>query len=444
VSNKTKQETDIPENQMQAIAHLKEWVKAEAWTDRMLVALVNGVKGNKWFSLFDKIARRDTMQQSWELVKRNQGAAGVDEISVERFNAQADKYLQEIVLGLKGGTYRPEAIRRRYIPKGNDNKETRPLGIPTVIDRTVQGAVKLLIEPIFEVEFLSSSYGFRPGRGCKDALREVEGYLKEGYTWYVDADLKSYFDTIPHEKLMDRVKEKIADGRTLELIRMFLKQNIMEELKEWTPVNGTPQGAVLSPLLANLYLHPLDQHMKDAKYRMIRYADDFVILCANQEEAQKALEMIKEWVQENGLMLHPEKTRIGNCIEMGQGFEFLGYRFENGNKQVRKKSLDKLNDKIRALTKRSSGQSLHKTIKELNQILKGWFEYFKHAHQWTFERLDGRLRRRLRAILRKREKRPGMGKTKADHAKWPNIFFAKQGLFSLKDAWVHAVANRSR
>jgi len=288
---------------------LRTWVKAKAWTDRMLAALVSGVKGNKWFSLNDKIARLDTITHAWELVKRNQGAAGVDDVSIERFEARSNDYIQEILKELKDGTFQPSAIRRVYIPKG-DGKE-RPLGIPTVKDRVVQAAIKLIIEPIFEVEFRPTSFGFRPGKGCKDALREVDRALREGYTWVVDADLKSYFDTIPHEKLMQRVEERIADSKVLTLIRMFLKQKILEGMNEWTPVTGTPQGAVLSPLLSNLYLHPLDQLMEQSGFKMVRYADDFVVLCKSQESAERALSTIRAWVEENGLTLHPEKTRLG-------------------------------------------------------------------------------------------------------------------------------------
>jgi RNA-directed DNA polymerase len=239
VSEMTKQGT-ATQNLNNQIA-LKTWVKAIAWTDRMLEALVNGVKGNKWYSLYDKIANRDTLMQAWELVKSNRGAAGVDKVSIERFERHWIKYLQEILDQLKNGTYQPLAIRRAYIPKGSSKKEMRPLGIPTVKDRIVQAAIKMIMEPIFEHEFMATSYGFRPGKGCKDALREVQRHLKDGYTWYVDADLKSYFDTIPHGKLMERVEERIADGKVLELIAKYLKQNIMEECKEWTPVNGTPQ-----------------------------------------------------------------------------------------------------------------------------------------------------------------------------------------------------------
>ena len=286
------------------------------------------------------------------------------------------------------------------------------------------------------------SYGFRPRLGCKDALREVEGLLKEGYTFVVDADLKSYFDTIPHARLMERVQEKVSDGRVLELIEAFLKQDIVKEMKRWTPTGGTPQGAVISPLLANLYLHPLDCHMKQKGYRMVRYADDFVVLCQTAETAQAALKEVKSWVEQNGLSLNVEKTHVGDCRQPGQGFEFLGYRFEAGQRWVRKKSLTAFRDRLRMRTKRTRGDSLAKIVAELNPTLRGWFNYFKHAHPMTFKRMDGFVRRRLRAILRKQEKRPGRGICRDDHQRWPNQFFAAQGLFTMDAAW--QLASQSR
>ena len=257
-------------------------------------------------------------------------------------------------------------------------------------DRIVQTALKMAIEPIFETQFREGSYGFRPGRGCKDALREVDRLLKEGYAHVVDADLKSYFDTIPHDRLMARVAEKISDGRVLALIQSFLRQDIMKGLERWTPATGTPQGAVISPLLANLYLHPLDLLMEEAGYRMVRYADDFVILCRTADEATTALRLITAWTAENGLTLHPDKTRIGDARQAGQGFDFLGYRFEAGHRFVRKKSLNAFKDKVRAKTKRTRGVSLERIIADLNPMLRGWFNYFKHAVPSQF-RLSGRV-----------------------------------------------------
>jgi RNA-directed DNA polymerase len=425
-----------------ADAHAREWawVEASVWTERMLSALGNGVKGGKWFSLVDKVIRPTTLQAAWIKVASNGGAAGVDRQGIERFSARSEQYLSELAQTLKDGSYRPQAVRRVEIPKGDG--KTRPLGIPTVKDRIVQTALKLVLEPIFEAQFRDGSYGFRPGRGCKDALREVDKLIKEGYPYVVDADLQSYFDSIPHQRLMQRVEEPISDGRVLELIEHFLKQDIVHEGRSWTPIGGTPQGAVISPLLANLYLHPLDVLMEESGYRMVRYADDFVILCRNREEAEKALEKVRQWVQDNGLTLHPDKTHLGDCRQPGEGFDFLGYRFEAGQRHVRKKSLRSLKERIVAKTPRTAGKSLACVIGELNPMLKGWFAYFKHAHGWTFGPLDGQIRRRLRAMLRKQEKRPGFGRNHEDHRRWPNAFFAEAGLFAMHTAWLAARQSR--
>jgi len=286
------------------------------------------------------------------------------------------------------------------------------------------------------------SYGFRPGRGCKDALREVDKLIKDGYTYVVDADLKAYFDNIPHDQLMERVEERVSDGRVLGLIRSWLKQDVMQDMERWTPTGGTPQGAVISPLLANVYLHPFDEAMMMGGFRMVRYADDFVILCRTREEADAALERVRAWVMANGLTLHPEKTHVGDCRNVGEGFAFLGYRFEAGRRTVREKSLKAFKDKVRSKTRRSQGRSLKAIIADLNPTIRGWFNYFKHAHPWTFETLDGFIRRRLRAVLRKQEKRPGFGRNLKDHKRWPNTFFAEEGLFALHAA--HQAASHSR
>jgi RNA-directed DNA polymerase len=417
-----------------------EWVEADVWTARMLAALVNGVKGNKWFSLIDKVYARRTLETAWLKVAANRGAAGVDKVSIERFRANARGFLDELETSLKAGTYEPQPVRRVYIPKGAG--QFRPLGIPAVKDRIVQAALKMVIEPIFENEFLDTSYGFRPGRGCKDALKVVDGLIKAGYVYVVDADLSSYFDSIPHSELLSRIMEKISDGKIIGLIEKFLNQDVLDGMKRWTPTSGTPQGAVASPLLANIYLHPLDMAVAKAGYHMIRYADDLVILCKSEDEACDALTLVSKWTRSNGLDLHPEKTCIGNCLERGKGFEFLGYRFETGRRYVRSKSLNALKDKIRQKTRRTRGNSLIDIIDDINPTLVGWFEYFKHAHCNTFNSVDGFVRRRLRAILRKHEKRPGRGICHADHKRWPNIFFDRHGLFTMADA--HALARRSR
>ena len=416
------------------------WVEATVWSERMLAALGNGVKGGRWFSLIDKVYRIETLKVAWQKVKGNAGAAGVDGQSVKQFEVRAEMYLKELSIALERGTYRPMPVRRVEISKGGG--KLRPLGIPVVKDRIVQTALKFVLEPIFEREFLKMSYGFRPGLGCKDALREVAGWLKEGYTFVVDADLRSYFDTIAHARLMERVKEQVSDGRVLELIEAFLHQDIVKEMERWTPVGGTPQGAVISPLLANIYLHALDCQMKQKGYRMVRYADDFVVLCRSAEQAQAALVEVKAWVEANGLSLNAEKTHVGDCRQEGQGFEFLGYRFEAGRHWVRPKSLKALRERIRVKTKRTRGDSLAKIIEDLNPMVRGWFNYFKHAHSVAQLGIDGFVRRRLRAILRKQDKRPGMGRCLDDHLRWPNTFFATQGLFTITAARV--VASQSR
>jgi len=405
----------------------------------MLAALRRGVNGGKWHSLIDKVYRLETLELGWAQVEKNAGAAGVDRMSVERFAQGRDCYLTELAGSLRDGSYRPQPVRRVYIPKG---KGQRPLGIPAVKDRVVQAALKLVIEPIFEHEFEPRSYGFRPGLGCKDALREVDRHLKSGHFWVVDADLQSYFDTIPHDPLLAKVGKRIADGRVLALVQRFLKQDIMEDMKRWTPTSGSPQGAVVSPLLANIYLHELDVEMREAGLVMVRYADDAVVLCRSREAAESALARMRAWVIANGLTLHPDKTHVGDCRVEGQGFEFLGYRFEAGKRWVRKKSLMSLRDKIRAKTKRNEGNSIDYVIASLNPTLRGWYGYFQHAHRFTFTSIDGFVRRRLRAMLRRQKHRPGQGRCQRDHKQWPNAFFADLGLFTMSTT--HGSARQSR
>jgi RNA-directed DNA polymerase len=419
--------------------------EAEVWTERMLSALVNGVKGDtgrKWYSLMDKVFAPKTLQLAWAKVRANKGVAGVDGQSIERFAAQAELYLAELSAALREGKYLPQAVKRVDIPKGDGR--TRPLGIPTVKDRIVQQAVRLVIEPIFEHGFSEGSFGFRPGRGCHDALREVDGLIKDGYTFVVDADLQAYFDTIPHDRLVARVMDKVSDGRILDLIRGWLKADILKGTDRWTPVQGSPQGAVISPLLANIYLDPLDKLMAALGFRMVRYADDFVILCRTREDADAALAEVRAWVSANGLTLHPEKTHVGDCWMPGQGFEFLGYRFEAGQRHVRKKSLDKLKDAIRSKTKRTRGDSLACIVGDLNRSLRGWFSYFKHASPSTyvFGNLDALIRRRLRSLLMKQNKQSHFGISPALSRRWPNASFANAGLFALNTAWHTARQSR--
>jgi len=397
----------------------------------MLTALEKGVKGGKWFSLIDKVYSRGNLMRAFARVKANKGAAGIDRQTIEMFERNLGANLERLVTELENGSYRPQALRREWIPK-DGSKEMRPLGIPTVRDRVVQTALRAVLEPIFERIFAAHSYAFRPGRGCKDALRRVDNLLKEGYNWVVDADLKSYFDTILFKLLLELVEEQVADGAVLALIEAYLHQEGLEGLKRWNPEAGTPQGAVISPLLSNIYLNPLDHKMAQEGIEMVRYADDFVILCRSEAAAQRALALVQQWTATAGLTLHPEKTHIVDATQRG-GFDFLGYHFERGYKWPRKKSLKKVKDKIRVLTKRTNGQGLSAIISRINPIMRGWFGYFKHSLYTTFVSLDGWIRMRLRSILRKRSKRRGRGRGK-DHQRWPNAFFAEQGLFSLVTA----------
>jgi RNA-directed DNA polymerase len=302
----------------------------------------------------------------------------------------------------------------------------------------VQAAVVHVLQPIFERDFAPTSYGFRPGRGCPQALARVEELLAAGYQYVVDADLKSYFDTIPHERLLQRIQIKVGDGRLLRLIESFLKAGILEGLREWTPEAGAPQGAVLSPLLSNVYLDPLDHLVAAHGFQMVRYADDFVILCRSQAEAERALALVQAWVEANGLTLHPTKTRIVAASK--EPFDFLGYRYERGYRFVRPKSLAKLKETVRSKTKRTEGRSLATIIADLNRTLQGWFGYFKRCHPTVFSGLDGWIRRRLRSVLRKRTKRKGISRHGADEKRWPVAYFGEQGLLSLKAAHAKLVS----
>jgi RNA-directed DNA polymerase len=432
----------VPEEAKQAeeIDGRWPWVERSVWSERMLQALENGVKGGKWFSLMDKVWREDNLWSAWMKNTLNQGSAGIDGQSIEQFNREARAGVEKLGKELREGSYQPYPVRRCWIPKPG-SKEKRPLGIPAVRDRIVQGAIRNVIEPIFEQVFAEHSYGFRPGRGCKDALRRVNELLARGNTWVVDADLKSYFDTIPHDRLMERVGERISDGRLLGVIEHYLKAGVMEELREWEPTEtGTPQGAVISPLLANLYLNPLDHLMAAKGYAMTRYADDFVVQCRSEAEAQGAMEMIRQWAQENGLTVHPTKTRIVNERDKG-GFDFLGYHFERGLKWPRQKSLEKFKESIRQKTRRTQGQSMAMVIATLNPTLRGWLEYFKHSHWNVFGPLDSWIRMRLRSIARKHQGRKGRGHG-SDHQKWPNAYFEQLGLYSLRSARIANLQSR--
>jgi RNA-directed DNA polymerase len=396
----------------------------------MLTRLTSGESADRvWFTLVDKTYAPANLQSAFEKVWRNGGSAGADQQTVAHFAQHAEAELARLAEQLRAGTYRPQPVRRAWIPKPG-SQEKRPLGIPAVRDRIVQGALRHVLEPIFETEFAEQSYGFRPGRGAKDALRRVDTLLKAGHVWVVDADLKSYFDTIPHDRLLALVRARVADGRVLALVERFLRAGVLEESRGWQPTEcGTPQGGVISPLLANLYLDPLDHQMAAAGWKMVRYADDFVILCHTEAEAQAALAAVRAWVSEAGLTLHPEKTRVVDATQRG-GFDFLGYHFERGMKWPRAKSLGRLKDRVRAKTSRLDGRSLRTIVTDVNRTLRGWYGYFQHSKANVFTAVDGYVRRRLRSLLQKRRGRTSQG-LGAAHQRWPNEWFARRGLLSL-------------
>ena len=412
------------------------WTAPVVWTERMLTALEQGVRGGRWHTLSDKVYALPTLRAAFTRVKANRGAPGVDHVTIAMFEARLDAHLAALSQSLRDGTYRPQPVRRLWIPKGP--RARRPLGIPTVRDRVVQTALRLVLEPIFDATFASHSYGFRPRHSTKQALRRVVELLRAGHRYVVDADFRAYFDSIPHAPLRARVQSKVSDHRVLALVDAFLQQPIFEGLTQWTVDEGTPQGAVLSPLLANLYLDPLDHAVAAAGFEMVRYADDFVILCRTAEEAQQALGLVQRWTEAAGLQLHPEKTQLVD-MQQSRGFEFLGYHFRRGERRPRKKSLRNLKDTVRQRTRRTHGESLAVIIATVNRSLRGWFAYFKHSHG-TFRAIDTWVRMRLRSILRKRA--GGRGRARGwDTQRWSSAFFAAQGLFSLAEA--HAAYRQS-
>lgn len=429
---RTKQRTSVPTTVPFAATpageppRIAEWAHAAVWTERMLATLATGVKGGKWHTLIDKVYHPLNLHVAARKVLGKAGAAGVDGQTVEDFDEHGREELRRLHEQLRADSYRPALVRRAWIPKLG-SPEKRPLGIPTVKDRVVQTALVHVIEPILDNTFHDRSYGFRHGRGCHQALERVEALLAAGYVYVVDADLQSYFDTIPKDRLLALVRRHISDTRVLRLIERYLNQGILEELRTWVPETGVPQGAVLSPVLSNLYLNPLDHRMAELGYEMVRYADDFVILCRTAEEAHAALAEIQRLVSAAGLTLHPTKTQIVDARE--RSFGFLGYSFRGAWRFPRDKSQAKMRTRLRQLTPRKSGHSLDYMIRRLNRTLRGWFHYFHHCHPWTFEDYDGYVRKRLRRMLLKRHRRNP--KRLSRTRRWPNAYFVEQGLCSL-------------
>jgi RNA-directed DNA polymerase len=384
--------------------------------------------GRRWHLLYDKLYATANLKEAWKQVEENGGAAGVSGQTIAEYRDGLEQRLANLALRLKEQSFEARPIRRTYIPKGDG--KLRPLGIPEVEDRIVQAALVRLIEPIFEVKFLGVSYGFRPERSAHNALAELVAAMEAGFTQIVDADITNCFGSIPWTPLTEEVAREISDPKVLGLVKKFLKAEVMEGMERWQPDEGTPQGAVLSPLLANIYLHRFDEEMTRAGYRLVRYADDFVILCGTPQEAEQAREKARQTLAEMGLQLHPEKTRIVDATK--ERFQFLGYEFGPGGRRPRPSSKQKLRDRIRAKTPRKPGRSLRAVIASLNFTLRGWYGYFRHSWWTTFKDVDGFVRRRLRSILRAFHKRRGSARM-VDNFRYPNHIFEKLGLFSLDE-----------
>ncbi|MDF2935592.1 MAG: group intron reverse transcriptase/maturase, partial [Paenibacillaceae bacterium] len=337
-----------------------------------------GVKkqeGRKWYSLIDKMWAKPNLEEAFKEVKRNGGAAGIDRMTIKAFESELEHHLEVLQQALKNKTYRPKPARRVYIPKADGTQ--RPLGIPTVRDRVVQAAAKRILEPVFEAKFMDCSYGFRPERSAHMALKKIRKDVEDGYRYVIDADLKAYFDTIPHEKLMGMVKETVVDRSVLALLEKFLQAGVMDEGSYHLNEQGTPQGGVISPLLANIYLHPLDQAMTERGHRLTRYADDFVICCRTQKGAERVLRSVVRLLEQKmGLKVHPEKTKIVN--NQRDSFLFLGHEFKPRRTMTpSKRSMAKFKERVKTITRRNQTVDVEKLVKKtLNPYLRGWGNYF--------------------------------------------------------------------
>ena len=382
------------------------------------------VKKIKAHSLTGRITPQ-LMMQAFKTVKRNRGAAGIDKVSVQMFEANLDANLDSLMRDLKKGNFQPKPLRRVWISKDAKAKKLRPLGIPAVRDRVAQEVIRRLLEPIFEPLFHNYSFGFRPGRSCHQAIEQVLSFHKDGYRATLDADISGFFDNIPHKLIVDAVAEEVADGNILRLVKKFLRAGVMENGVFKPTTIGTPQGGVVSPLLANIVLNRLDWRLAEAGYRFVRYADDFVVVCQSRQQAEQALTLVEQIMTDLELSLSPEKTKIASY---GKGYEFLGFRLSSRSRTMRPKSLEKFKTKVRELTRRCHNLDAN-AVKKLNQVIRGTANYFATNFATSarlFRRLDQWIRMRIRCMKLKR-------KSKSDNQKLRLVFFKKLGLLNLCD-----------
>ena len=384
----------------------------------------------------ERVLSPANLRRAYRRVVNNRGAPGADGLSVDELAGYLKQYWPSLRERLQTGEYQPYGVRAVNIPKPDGG--VRTLGIPSVLDRLIQQALLQQLTPLFEPLFSDFSYGFRPGRSAHQAIEMARAHVAAGYRWSVELDLEKFFDRVDHDLLMDLLARQVEDPRVRRLVRRYLEAGVMAGGLVSLRREGTPQGGVISPLLANIYLNPLDWQMKNRGVEMVRYADDIVILCPDLQSAQQALGDVQKWAGENGLTLHPEKTRVVDMTISGSYFDFLGYRFwksRKGNirRLVRPKSMRKLRQTIKPLTRRANGHSMAALTKKLTPILRGWHNYFKQADLAKLREVDGWVRGRIRGILRKRSGLRGLSRG-ADHQRWPNTYFAALGLFCLEEA----------
>jgi group II intron reverse transcriptase/maturase len=355
------------------------------------------------------------MRQAFQAVKRNRGAAGVDKVSIKMFEANLEENLAALMRDLKDGSFRPHPLRRVHIPKGPGSTKLRPLGIPVVRDRVGQEVMRRLLAPIFEPQFHEASFGFIKGRNCHQAIERVLELHRHGYKVVLDADIAGFFDNIPHRIIMDAVAAEVADGNILRLVEKFLTAGVMEN-GIFKPTNiGTPQGGVISPLLANIVLNHLDWQLHEAGYQFARYADDFVVVCQDKRQAQEALALVKRVLEETlGLNLSTEKTKI---TSFGKGYDFLGFTLSSRSRRMREKSVQKFKAKIRELTIRKRNLDAE-VVKKVNRVIRGTANYFATSfstNRWMFQKLDSWTRMRLRCMKSKRKNYNDNGKLRVTY-----------------------------